>query len=76
MTRRDSLKRTAAFMILTAGLARGYAANDKLNIGVIGLNRGSDDTKALAALGDNIAALCDVDTRVLDRVAASYQNAK
>ncbi len=41
MTRRDSLKHTAAaFLILPAGLARGYAANDKLNIGVIGLNGG------------------------------------
>lgn len=77
MTRRDSLKRTAAaFLILPSGLARGYAANDKLNIGVIGLNRGRDDTRALANLGENIAALCDVDSRVLDRVAANYPSAK
>jgi len=48
ITRRESLTKTAAaFMILPAGLARGYAANDKLNIGVIGLNRGRSDTNAL-----------------------------
>ncbi len=77
ITRRDSLKKAAAaFLILPAGLARGYAANDKLNIGVIGLNRGRDDTKALNALGENIAALCDVDTRFLERVGATYPNAK
>ena len=40
MTRRESLKRAATFMILPAGLASGYAANEKLNIGVIGLHQG------------------------------------
>ena len=77
MTRRDSLKTTAAaFMILPAGLARGYAANTKINIGVIGLNRGRSDTKALDDLGENIAALCDVDSAILDRVGAEYPKAK
>jgi len=38
LTRRDALKAAAgAFMILPSGLARGYAANEKLNIGMIGL---------------------------------------
>jgi len=38
ITRRDSLKAAAgAFMILPSGLARGYAANSKINIGMIGL---------------------------------------
>ena len=69
ITRRDSLKKTAAALtILPASLARGYAANDKLNIGVIGLNRGRSDTKALSDLGQNIAAICDVDSKLLDRV--------
>lgn len=77
ITRRESLKKTAAaFMILPAGLARGYAANDKLNIGVIGLNRGRSDTKALSDLGQNIAALCDVDSKVLEKVGAEYPKAK
>ncbi|MFB3779750.1 MAG: Gfo/Idh/MocA family protein, partial [Bryobacteraceae bacterium] len=38
ITRRESLKAAAgAFMILPSGLARGYAANEKINIGMIGL---------------------------------------
>jgi hypothetical protein len=40
ITRRDYLESTAAaaaaFTILPAGLARGYAANEKLNVGIIG----------------------------------------
>jgi hypothetical protein len=67
MTRRASLKRASAFMILPAGLARGYAANDKLNIGIIGLaGQGERDAKAFLKAGENIAALCDVDSTVLD----------
>jgi hypothetical protein len=77
MTRRESLRKTAAaFMILPAGLARGYAANDKLNIGVIGLNRGRSDTKALNDIGQNIAALCDVDSKLLEKVGAEYPQAE
>jgi predicted dehydrogenase len=62
--------------LLPAGLARGYAANDKLNIGVIGLNRGRSDTKALNDIGQNIAALCDVDSKILDKIGAEYPKAK
>ena len=69
MTRRESLKRAAgAFMILPAGLARGYAANSKLNIGVIGISgMGAINARKLAALGENITALCDVDSAILDK---------
>ncbi len=65
ITRRESLKRTAgAFMILPAGLAHGYTANEKLNLGIIGLaGQGERDAKALQAMGENIAALCDVGFR-------------
>lgn len=78
MTRRDSLKKAAAtFMILPAGLARGYAANQKLNIGVIGLaGMGGVDAKTFSGLGENIAALCDVDSEILDRRGAEYPNAR
>ena len=37
LTRRQALQTAAAFTILPAGLARGYTANRKMNIGVIGL---------------------------------------
>jgi predicted dehydrogenase len=72
ITRRASLKTAvAAFTILPGGLARGYAANQKLNIGVIGLaGIGAIDARAFAELGQNITALCDVDSLMLDKRCA------
>ena len=77
MTRRQALKTAAApFLILPAGLARGYAANEKLNIGVIGLTgMGAIDASTLNKLGENIAALCDVDSTMLARRGAEYPKA-
>jgi len=44
MTRRDCLKTTAAaataLTTIPAGLARGYAANEKVNCGIIGSGGG------------------------------------
>jgi predicted dehydrogenase len=55
-------------MILPSGLARGYTANSKLNIGVIGVSgMGAINARTLAKLGENITALCDVDSAMLDR---------
>ncbi len=78
MTRRESLKKAAgAFMILPAGLARGYAANEKLNLGIIGLaGMGAIDARTLNGLGENICALCDVDSTMLDLRASLYPKAK
>ncbi len=77
ISRRDALKTAGAFMILPAGLARGYAANDKLNLGIIGLTgMGGVDAKTFNALGENIAALCDVDSTILDKRGAEYPGAK
>lgn len=76
ITRRESLKRASTFMILPAGLARGYAANEKLNIGIIGLaGQGERDAKAFIKAGENIAALCDVDSEMLDLRAPEYLKA-
>jgi predicted dehydrogenase len=76
ITRRAWLKAAGGFMILPAGLARGYAANDKLNIGVIGLaGMGGADATTLNKLGENVAALCDPDSRVLERRGAQYPKA-
>jgi hypothetical protein len=78
MTRRESLKKAAgAFMILPAGLARGYTANEKLNLGIIGLaGMGAIDARTLNGLGENICALCDVDSAMLDLRAPLYPKAK
>jgi len=77
ITRRESLRRAAAaFMILPAGLARGYAANQTVNVGVIGLaGMGGSDATTLNKLGENVAALCDVDSTVLEKRGAQYPKA-
>ncbi|MFH1268798.1 MAG: Gfo/Idh/MocA family oxidoreductase [Planctomycetota bacterium] len=81
MTRRDCLKSSAAaaavFTILPAGLARGYAANEKVNVGIIGSGgRGGANLKGVAELGENIVALCDVDRGHLDGAARGFPDAK
>ncbi len=64
-------------MILPAGLARGYAANQKLNIGMIGLaGMGGVDVKTFNSLGENITAICDVDSTVLDKRGSEYAGAR
>jgi predicted dehydrogenase len=74
-TRRDVL-RTAAFTILPAGLVRGYTANEKLNLGIIGLTgMGGVDTRMFNALRENIVAICDVDSKMLDKRGATYPDA-
>ena len=76
-TRREVLKSAAGFMILLAGPARGYAANEKLNLGIIGLaGIGGVNAKAFHSLGENIAALCDVDSRVLDKRGIEYPSSR
>src|ERR1043166_9056630 len=75
-TRRQTLQTAAAFMILPAGLVRGYAANEKLNLGIIGLaGMGGVDAKTFNGLGENIAALCDVDANILEKRGAEYPRA-
>jgi len=76
-TRRDCLRHAAgAFMILPSGLARGYAANERPNVGIIGLaGQGVRDARALEKGGANISALCDVDYEMVDLRAAEYPKA-
>ncbi len=77
VTRREALRRAAGtFMILPAGLARGYAANSKLDLGIIGLSgMGAIDAKTLDHLGENVRALCDVDSKYVDLRAPLYPKA-
>jgi len=81
MTRRDYLKRSAAvagtLTILPSGLARGYAANEKVNVGIIGAGgRGAANTRGIAGQGQNIVALCDVDRSRLDAAAKRFKKAR
>ena len=79
-TRRAFLKATAAgaatFAIgRYAGLAHGYPANGKLRLGVIGVaGRGADNLGGVA--GEEIAALCDVDSGSLGEALAKFPGAK
>lgn len=71
------LQSAGAFLILPGGLARGYAANGKLNLGVIGVaGIGRVNARAFQALGENIAALCDVDAEILARRGSEYPQAR
>jgi len=69
MRRREFLKKTALAAFATPLLsARSYArrisANDKLNLGIIGVaNRAADNFAAVSS--QNIVALCDVDDNYL-----------
>ena len=77
MTRRDLVRTTAAFSIIPARLVRGYQANQKVNVGVIGVGGvGAGNTKRLAEMGENVVALCDVDTDILDKRGQEYPRAK
>jgi predicted dehydrogenase len=77
ITRRRFLGATAA---LAAGLPllradRVLGANERLNIGVIGVGgRGAGDLAGVAS--QNIVALCDVDADRLNGAAASYPGAQ
>jgi predicted dehydrogenase len=58
-----------------AGLAPARSANEKLNIGFIGVaGRGGQNIAEMA--GENVAALCDVDSQHLARAAAQLPRAR
>src|SRR5438552_3687820 len=80
-SRWEFLKQTAATGIglwAASGTAwarkKNVAANDKLNIGIIGVGgRGRDDLQGVAS--ENIVALCDIDDQILDRAAQQFPKA-
>src|SRR5580704_7709027 len=54
--------------------ARRRGANDRLNIGIVGVtNRGGDDLDGVKS--ENIVAICDIDDNYLARVKMQYPNA-
>lgn len=66
-SRREFLKNTAmagiGFLVLSSGkLVRSYAANERLNIAIIGAG-GYGWANLNAVSGENIVAICDVDER-------------
>ena len=79
--RRQFVKTAAAagaglsLAVSTRSMARTLGANERLNIGVIGVGgRGAADLAGVA--GENIVALCDVDDSRLDQAAQKFPDAK
>jgi len=78
--RRDFLISSSAIAAsILATNAKGYArilgANDRLDIGAIGVGgRGAGDLDAVSS--ENIVALCDAQTNTLDGAASRFPNAK
>src|SRR5687767_10901044 len=74
ITRRKFITGLAAVSV-TSAYARKLSANDKLNIGVIGVaNQGNYNLNNVAS--QNIVALCDVDEKKLAAAAAKFPSAK
>lgn len=74
MKRREFIS-TAALAAGAMGLARrGIAANDRIQLGVIGCNgMGWSNMRSLLKMPDvDLVALCDVDRSVIDRRLADY----
>src|SRR5688572_6682653 len=65
------------FFVLPSGVVRGYAANEKVNVGIIGAGgQGALNRRDLARDGANVVALCDVDERTLGEASAEHPGAK
>src|SRR3712207_4103774 len=80
-TRRKLLKSAAAgaaaFTILPSGLARTYAANERVNVAIVGVDgQGGVNRKWLAKDGANVVALCDVDRAKLDKARNDHPAAR
>ena len=73
-TRRRFIQQSV-FTILAAGSVRTYAANERLDIGIVGVaNRAKANLNGVA--GENIVGLCDVDSNFLAQEAGRFPRAK
>lgn len=81
INRRRLLKNTAlagvgVWVAGTGGTARGFAANEKLNVGVIGAAGRGGHNMGQVARTENIVALCDVDEGRLAGAAGKHPQAR
>lgn len=78
ISRRSALRAGAGLALgatLTPRWVRGAGPNEKLNIGVIGTaNRAAANIEGVQ--GENIVALCDIDSAFLGKAAAKFPKAK
>jgi predicted dehydrogenase len=65
----------ATVSIVPSKLVRGYAANEKVNIGIIGAGgRGGANLRGVSS--ENIVALCDIDHGRLESAARNFEGAR
>jgi hypothetical protein len=80
ISRRAFLRDSAIALAATAAfpyVGHALGANDRINIGCIGVGgKGDSDTDDSARCGGNIVALCDVDENTLRKKAQKYPQAK
>ena len=80
LNRRQFIQSSSLFGVTAMGIARVASsrvlgANERLNIGVIGVGgRGAGDLAGVAH--ENIVALCDVDDDRLGAASSKHQSAK
>src|SRR5262245_61064115 len=79
-TSRRQFLRASALATASFGfpaILRAQNLNSKLNIAVVGCGgRGAGNLAEVAAHGDNIVALCDVNEKNLDAALATHKQAK
>ena len=80
ISRRGFLASSAAAGIASTALTspnRAFAANDRMKVGFIGVGgRGGNNLKTIQSTGAiDVAAICDIDRRYLDRASEKYPDA-
>ncbi len=78
--RREMLRRSAAagagsFFLVQSASVRGAAANEKLNVALVGVG-GRGEANLNGVSGENIVALCDVDEERARKAYARYPKVK
>lgn len=81
VTRRHFLQQTGigtgAVLLGFPAIVRGQNLNSRINVACIGVGgKGDSDVDDSAKCGGTIVALCDVDSRMIDKKAAKYPEAK
>ncbi len=72
-----SVATVAAFVPGTVlGLGEKPSANNRLNVAAVGVNGMGRHDIAQAAKSENVVAICDVDRKVAERVAAAHRGAE
>jgi hypothetical protein len=81
VTRRHFLQQTGigtgAVLLGFPAIVRGQNLNSRINVACVGVGgKGDSDVDDSAKCGGSIVALCDVDSRSIDKKAAKYPEAK